>query len=81
MLEVPESKHSAQRVAFDPQLPSALPFDVEIHQLADGQRVVLDMHRLLIPDLRWNDWMQQSDEAAPLVQAISFGDQAAQSVV
>lgn len=30
-----------------------LPFDVEIHQLPSGERIVVDTHRLLMPDLHW----------------------------
>lgn len=36
----------------------SLPFDVEVHQLPSGQRMVLDTHRLLIPDVPWMDWME-----------------------
>ena len=48
-----------------------LPFDVEVHQLASGQRMVLDTHRLLIPDVVWMDWMM-SDEAKPRVWAVDL---------
>ena len=41
-----------------------LPFDVEVHQLTNGSRVVLDTHRLLIPDVVWMEWMG-SDGARP----------------
>ena len=30
-----------------------LPFDVEVHQLPSGERMILDTHRLLTPDLNW----------------------------
>lgn len=46
-----------------------LSFDVEVHQLASGQRMILDTHRLLIPDVVWMDWME-SDEAKPRVWAV-----------
>jgi len=47
-----------------------LPFDVEVHQLPSGQRMVLDSHRLLIPDVGWIDWMRENDEAKPRVWAV-----------
>ena len=47
-----------------------LPFDVEVHQLPSGQRMVLDSHRLLVPDVAWIDWMRESEEARPRVWAV-----------
>jgi len=47
-----------------------LPFDVEVHQLPSGYQVVLDTHRLLIPDMAWIDWMMSSAEARPWVWAV-----------
>jgi len=52
---------------------SLLPFDVEVHQLSSGQRMVLDTHRLLIPDVSWIDWVESSEEAKPRVWAIVRG--------
>jgi len=46
-----------------------LPFDVEVHQLPSGQRIVLDSHRLLIPDIAWIDWMREDVDAMPRVWA------------
>jgi len=52
--------------AVDGTIPAhELPFDAEVHQLPSGQRIVLDSHRLLIPDLAWMDWMQDSVDARP----------------
>lgn len=46
-----------------------LPFDVEVHQLPNGQRMVLDTLRLLIPDVAWMYWMR-SDEAKPILWCV-----------
>lgn len=54
-----------------------LPFDVEVHQLPSGERMVLDTHRLLIPDVPWVQWMKSSEEAMPRVWVVEFGDAAA----
>jgi len=53
-----------------------LPFDVEVHQLPSGQRMVLDSHRLLIPDVAWIDWMGSHGDARPHIWAISLAQRA-----
>jgi len=40
--------------------------------MPSGQRVVLDSHRLLLPDLAWIRWMHVCDEARPRVWAVSI---------
>ena len=51
-----------------------LPFDVEVHQLMNGKRMVLDTHRLLIPDLVWIRWMRTSAASMPKVWLIRCPD-------
>lgn len=65
----PDMKHVVASGPGDVPVLMRLPFDVEVHQLDSGQRVVLDTHRLLIPDVAWMDWME-SDEAKPRVWGV-----------
>lgn len=48
-----------------------LPFDVEVHQLGTGERVVLDTHRLLIPDMAWIQATKKDPGTSPVV----FGEE------
>lgn len=50
-----------------------LPFDVEVHQLDDGRRLVLDTHRLLLPDILWMDWASTHIDAKPRVWILMPG--------
>lgn len=67
---LPEVKHHCEQEC-GAEVKMRLPFDVEVHQLDGGHRMVLDTHRLLMPDVLWMDWMQ-SDEAKPRVWAVDI---------
>lgn len=58
-----------------------LPFDVEVHQLDDGRRIVLDTHRLLIPDVPWIDWMRTHGDSAPHIWLVLQSGQVAQGTL
>lgn len=73
-IRVEEINHLEQVVACSKSAlsPSVapLPFDVEVHQLESGQRMVLDTHRLLIPDVSWIKWMTSEDGTAAQAWAV-----------
>lgn len=47
-----------------------LPFDVELHTLKEGYRIITDPHRLLIPDQSWIEGMNSSQLFQPRVWAL-----------
>jgi len=47
--------------------------------MPSGQRMVLDSHRLLIPDGSWIRWMREHADACPRVWALQVGEGGAQS--
>jgi len=57
----------------DPEhiIEHSLPFDVEVHQMPTGHRMVLDTHRLLMPDTSWIRWMRTDPDAAPMVWVVT----------
>lgn len=57
----------------------SLPFDVEVHQLPSGERVVVDTHRLLLPDLSWIHSMNDDHLMVPRIFAV-VKDEAAAAV-
>ena len=68
-------EHTVEVRKVEESIESPLPFDVEVHQLESGQRMVLNTHRLLIPDVKWIDWMWTDPAARPRVWAIMPGDE------